>query len=63
MLYPFPEHPCDAWQRSEREESSLYPNSWIDDLRPKGSWTICPWWLDYPDKEYPADEAESYFGE
>ena len=63
LLYPFPEHPCDGWLRSEREESGLYPDSWIDDLRPRGSWVDCPWWLDYPDKEYPVKEAHSYFGE
>ncbi|MCO5548488.1 hypothetical protein L7F22_027878 [Adiantum nelumboides] len=59
-LYPIPEHPCDAWIRSEREETGLYLESWIDDLHSKDAWYQCPWWLDYTSDTYPPDEEESF---
>lgn len=55
-----PEHPSDAWVESEREESGLYPEDWIDDLRGKETWKSCPWWLDYPDGECPEIELEQF---
>lgn len=58
-----PEHPSDAWVVSEREETGLYPDDWIDDLRTKEAWKSCPWWLDYPDGEFPPREEDLYHSE
>lgn len=55
-----PEHPCDAWLLSEREETGIYPEHWIDQMRSKPTWSACPWFLDYPDGEYPEEESDQY---
>ena len=57
-----PEHPSDAWVLSEREKTGLYPDDWIDNLRAQDTWTACPWWLDYPEGEFPPNEAQEYAG-
>lgn len=53
------EHPSDAWVISEREETGIYLERWVDELQSKRElWTLCPWWLDYPDEEIPESEVE-----
>ncbi|MCO5591272.1 hypothetical protein L7F22_045253 [Adiantum nelumboides] len=59
-LYPILEHSYDAWVRSKRKETGLYPESWIDYLHSKDAWYQCPWWLDYPSDTYPSDKEESF---
>ena len=62
--FSLPEHPSDAWRDSEREETRIYPEEWIDELRSKGDiWWQCPWFVDYPIRQYPEDEKELYDGE
>ena len=53
-------HPSDAWVISEREETGLYPDDWIDTLRTQEAWTSCPWWLDYPEGDFPPNEAQHW---
>ncbi|MCO5594386.1 hypothetical protein L7F22_048416 [Adiantum nelumboides] len=56
----FAEHPSNAWVDSEREETSIYPKDWIDDLQGMDAWQDCPWFLDYADGEFPDVEEGAY---
>ncbi|MCO5574881.1 hypothetical protein L7F22_028675 [Adiantum nelumboides] len=58
--FPIPEHPSNAWVDSEREETGIYPEDWIDDLQGTDAWQDCPWFLDYADGEFPDVEECAY---
>ncbi|MCO5594057.1 hypothetical protein L7F22_048078 [Adiantum nelumboides] len=58
--FPIPEHPSIAWVDSEREETGIYPEDWIDDLQGTDAWRDCPWFLDYADGEFPDVEEGAY---
>ncbi|MCO5603952.1 hypothetical protein L7F22_058109 [Adiantum nelumboides] len=50
----------NAWVDSEREETGIYPEDWIDDLQGTDAWRDCPWFLDYADGEFPDVEEGAY---
>ncbi len=56
-------HPSDAWIRSEREETGIYPDDWVDHLQGHDAWRECPWFLDYPEGEFPENERDAFNGE
>ncbi|MCO5567073.1 hypothetical protein L7F22_020758 [Adiantum nelumboides] len=50
----------NAWVDSEREETGIYPEDWIDDLQGMDAWRDYPWFLDYADGEFPNVEEGAY---
>ncbi|MCO5569440.1 hypothetical protein L7F22_023152 [Adiantum nelumboides] len=61
--FPIPEHPSNEWVDSEREETGIYPEDWIDDLQGTDAWRDCPRFLDYADGEFPDVKEDAYHGE